>query len=102
MGTVVLAAGKACTIGWGDVFRNVGCCEGIPAGDMGGIDAFEACASIELAPPWRPMLLEQLLGEPATFPCPVWPALEFICDDEAYCGLIAGWSGVEGTDGVRW
>lgn len=82
------------------MFRNVGCCDGMPAGEMGGIDVL---------PDWVPVHGKPCEAGPieAPFegpdvPCLVWFTLFVICDDEPTCVLMAGWDGVVETDDVRW
>lgn len=65
MGCGVVAAKEACEARLGDVFRNVGCCEGIPAGEIGGTGAFDDCASAGPEPVHSPKPLGSPFGEPA-------------------------------------
>lgn len=102
MGCGVVAAKDTCGCRLGDVLRNVGCCDGIPAGEIGGIGAFDDCVSTGPVPTKNPRPFATPFGaNAAESPWLGWPAV-WDAWERPYCGLMAGWVGYDGVDGARW
>lgn len=88
--------GHGCAVCGSVVFRKVGCCDGIPAGEMAGKEPLRWPSM-----GWQPCcgVVTPLGAQEA--PCPARSSWYVNCDDELACVLIAGCDVVVGTDDVR-